>query len=119
MKKRFGFKLSCLLLAIVMLMPLLSGFAAMADEQEAPQPEPQAVEGVIGNVRLISWDVMEIEFSAPVLNNADAQTTFTILIDDVAVQWDYLSYFAFGTHDIGYAAKPVVNIRLREALDTG
>ena len=73
------------------------------------------VNGTLGDVRLITGDVLELEFSNPVLNDADAQATFDILIDGKEVEWEYLSYFAFGE----YADKPVVNVRLKNALDIG
>ena len=73
------------------------------------------VPGTLGEVRLITGSELEIEFSSPVLNNADAQATFKIIIDGTEAEWEYLSYFAFGD----YAAKPVVNARLKTALDAG
>lgn len=73
------------------------------------------VQGNLGDVRLITGDVLELEFSSAVLNDADAQATFDILIDGKDVEWEYLSYFAFGE----YADKPVVNVRLKNALDIG
>jgi hypothetical protein len=56
------------------------------------------VNGTLGDVRLITGDVLELEFSNPVLNDADAQATFAILIDGKEVEWEYLSYFAFGEY---------------------
>ena len=73
------------------------------------------VNGTLGDVRLITGDVLELAFSNPVLNDADAQATFDILIDGKEVEWKYLSYFAFGE----YADKPVVNVRLKNPLDIG
>ena len=73
------------------------------------------VNGTLGDVRLITGDVLELEFSKPVLNDADAQATLDILIDGREVEWEYLSYFAFGE----YADQPVVNVRLKNALDIG
>ena len=66
------------------------------------------IPGTLGDVRLITGDVVELEFSTPVLNNADAKATFKVIVDGVEAEWEYLSYFAFGD----YAAKPVVSIRL-------
>lgn len=78
-------------------------------------PEGTVVDGTLGDVRLITGDVLELEFSQPVLNDADAQATFSILTDGKEVEWEFLSYFAFGD----YADKPVVNVRLKHPLDIG
>src|SRR5680860_775199 len=45
------------------------------------------VTGTLGDVRLITSDVLELEFSNPVLNDADAQATFEILTDGKEVDW--------------------------------
>ena len=68
----------------------------------------------LGNVFLITGSEIEIDYNAPVLNDADAQAIFTILVDGKPVQWEYLSYFDFGP----YAARGgVVNVRITERID--
>ena len=94
-----------MLVSMFTLMPM-GAFGAAAGEK---------VVGTLGEVRLITGAELEIEFSSPVLNNADAQATFKLLVDGTEAEWEYLSYFAFGD----YAAKPVVNVRLKNALDAG
>ena len=109
MKKTISFKFACVLMAVAMFLPLATGLFAAAEEPGT------AIVGDLGAVRLITGEVLEVEFSAEVLTNADAQATFTVLVDGEPVGWEYMSYFAFGP----YAAKPIVNIRLDEALDAG
>jgi hypothetical protein len=106
--KRLPLTAARLLLMISMVVLLMVGTAFGASAGTV-------VNGTLGDVRLITGDVLEIEFSNPVLNDADAQATFDILIDGKEVEWEYLSYFAFGE----YADKPVVNVRLKNALDIG
>ena len=71
-----------------------------------------AADPVLGNVNLITDKEIEIAFSEPVTSDAEAQTIFTVLVDGKPVEWEFLSYFAFGE----YAASPIVNIRLKEPL---
>ena len=97
-------------------LPLMSCMVVLLMVGAAFRPSAgNVVNGTLGDVRLITGDVLELEFSQPVLNDADAQATFDILIDGKEVTWKYLSYFAFGE----YADKPVVNVRLTRALDIG
>ena len=51
-------------------------------------PAGTVVDGALGDVRLITGDVLELEFSNPVLNDADARATFEILIDGEEVYPD-------------------------------
>ncbi|NJD09447.1 MAG: hypothetical protein FIB01_03030, partial [Gemmatimonadetes bacterium] len=105
---RLPLKAARFLLLSGIVVPLIAGTASRA-------PEGTVVDGTLGDVRLITGDVLELEFSSPVLDDADAQATFAILIDGKEVEWKYLSYFAFGD----YADRPVVNVRLKHALDIG
>ena len=74
------------------------------------------VAGNLGEVLLITGSELEIEFDTPILNNTDAQASFTILVDGQPVEWEYLSYFDFGP----YATRGgVVNARLKNELDAG
>ncbi|MDR2712975.1 MAG: dockerin type I domain-containing protein [Clostridiales bacterium] len=116
-----------LLLAFVMGFALLSGgmllFAAAEDE---PGPDlaqtglledelPHALIADLNDVFLISGDVLEIEYNAPV-SAAEAKALFDIRVDGTPVAWEFLSYFDFGA----YAARGgVVNVRLAEPLDAG
>jgi hypothetical protein len=86
--------------------------------QSGIAPLDFGVPGTLGNVYLITGDVLEIEFNAPspILNNVDAQRTFTILIDNTVVAWEFLSYFEFGSYG---ERGGVVNVRLAEELDVG
>ena len=101
-------KIIAILLLASLILPCLPLSAAVAGAGDV-------VPGTLGDVRLITGDVIELEFSTPVLNNADAQATFKVVVNGAAAEWEYLSYFAFGD----YAAKPVVSIRLKNALDVG
>jgi X-Pro dipeptidyl-peptidase len=76
-------------------------------------PNPKAAD--INDVYLITGDVLEIEYDVPV-TATEAKALFTIKVDDVEVEWYFLSYFDFGS----YAARGgIVNVRLAESLDTG
>ncbi|MCL2873512.1 MAG: hypothetical protein FWE29_01115 [Defluviitaleaceae bacterium] len=72
--------------------------------------------GVLGNVFLITGEVLEIEYTQPILNNAHAQSVFTINVDGEPVEWEFLSYFNFGSFG---ERGGVVNVRLTEELDAG
>ena len=114
MKKHLWVKTICLLLIVSFALPLF----ALADEQEAAEEgiAAAAAAGTLGAVLLISHDVIEIEYDVPVLSDEEAKATFNIMLDGQEVEWEFLSYFAFGP----YAARGgVVNVRLAEELDTG
>ena len=65
---------------------------------------------------LITGDVLEIEYSKPVLTDEEAQAIFDIYVNGAPVEWEFLSYFDFGS----YATRGgVVNIRLAEPVDAG
>ncbi|MCL1873255.1 MAG: S-layer homology domain-containing protein [Clostridiales bacterium] len=66
----------------------------------------------LGDVNLITDKEIEIIYCEPVESDEEAQEIFTVLVDGKEVEWEYLSYFDFGD----YADDPVVNIRLKEAL---
>jgi len=108
-------KLKRLPLTAARLLLMLSMFVLLMVGTAFGPSAGTVVNGTLGDVRLITGDVLELEFSNPVLNDADAQATFDILIDGKEVAWKYLSYFAFGE----YADKPVVNVRLKNPLDIG
>jgi len=72
--------------------------------------------GTLGEVHLITGDVIEIEFDAAHFNDQQAQETFTILVDGYPVDWTFLSYFNFGVYG---ERGGVVNVLLEEALDAG
>ena len=63
------------LLSILSMVALLMTGTALGDRAGT------VVNGTLGGVRLITGDVLELEFSNPVLNDADAQATFDILLD--------------------------------------
>ena len=97
---------------------LLSSMGSAAGEQELGQQLEvgDPIEGNLANVFLITGSEIEIEFDKEVLNDADAQSTFTIKVDGAPVEWEFLSYFDFGSYgDRG----GVVNVRLKEPLDVG
>ncbi len=74
------------------------------------------VGGTLSEVILITGSEIEIEFDVAILNDKDAHNTFTISVDGAPVEWEYLSYFDFGTYgDRG----GVVNVRLKDPLDAG
>jgi hypothetical protein len=67
-------------------------------------------------VLLVTGQEVEIAIDTPVANAAEAKASFDIFVDGQPVEWDYLSYFDFGS----YAARGgVLNVRLKEALDAG
>ena len=109
--KHLSRKAISLLLMISMVIPLIAGLPVTATGMESGI----TIDGTLGTVSLITGNELEIEFSTPVLNEADAKATFKIFVDGVEAEWEYLSYFAFGP----YAAKPIVNVRLKDTLDTG
>ena len=79
-------------------------------------PVSVAEEAATAPVSLISEDVLEIEYAEPVADDAAAKALFEIAVDGQPVEWEFLSYFDFGP----YAERGgVVNIRLKNALDTG
>ena len=81
-------------------------------EDALPAPEPAD----LNNVYLITGDVLEIEYSEGVSDNDEAHELFTIEVDEDEVDWEFLSYFDFGS----YAERGgVVNVRLTNSLDTG
>ncbi len=106
--KRLPIAIVSLVLMLSLIMPIFIGLPAFAGNGKV-------IDGELGDVRLITGAELEIEFSKPVLNNEDAHATFKLFVEDKEVEWDYLSYFDFGD----YAAKPVVNVRLKEALEIG
>lgn len=76
---------------------------------------PAAEAAVIGNARLISADVVEIDCDTN-LGKELAEQSITIVYDGQEVEWEYLSYFDFGP----YAERGgVINVRLKNALDVG
>ena len=86
------------------------------DKEEDPDLYPLYQRGTLGNVYLITGDVLEIEYTQPILSNAHAQSVFTINVDGEAADWEFMSYFDFGT----FAERGgVVNVRLNNALDAG
>ncbi|MBQ6808352.1 MAG: hypothetical protein IJP07_04220, partial [Firmicutes bacterium] len=92
------------LFVLVMAMLITCGYA------------PEALAADLGDITLISEDVIEIEYNEPVTSNEQAQGIFTIEYDGEKVEWEFLSYFDFGP----YAARGgVVNVRLKEALEVG
>jgi hypothetical protein len=101
--------------------PNLSGSEGQA--QNRVQDGARTITGTVGGVRLITDRELEIAFSKPIENDAEAKASFTIIIDGRRLspsEWDYLSYFNFGPHlwSVGGSAKGgVVNIRLKEPLD--
>ncbi|MDR2712266.1 MAG: hypothetical protein LBB91_04025, partial [Clostridiales bacterium] len=118
-----------LLLVLIVSLVTLSGalvlFAAPASDdyeqileiEDDLIPDPAiaaafADDPVLGDVNLITDKEIEIVFSEPVESDAAAQAVFAVLVDGKPVEWEFLSYFNFGE----YAANPVVNIRLKEAL---
>ncbi|MCL1874325.1 MAG: hypothetical protein FWF85_09465, partial [Clostridiales bacterium] len=115
-----------LLLALIIGSALLSGGLIFAAGEEPPEvdfgqaaileellPLPEPAD--LNNVYLINCDVLEIEYNEPV-TAAQAKALFTIKVDGVEVEWEFLSYFDFGQ----YATRGgVVNVRLTEPLDTG
>jgi hypothetical protein len=73
------------------------------------------VQGAIGNVYLITGQEIEVDFDAPVTANNFRQT-FDVFVDNVKVDYEFLSYFDFGS----YAARGgVLNLRLPAKLDAG
>jgi len=86
-----------------------------------------AVAGTMGEVRLITGEVLEIEFNAPIMNAQQARDTFTIYLDDTALvygtDWEFLSFFGFGRFpwydDNGTDIGGVVNVRLLDELYVG
>lgn len=74
------------------------------------------IEGTIGEVHLITGDVIEIEFDAPIFNEQQAREVFNITVDGAPVNWTFLSYFDFGVYG---ERGGVANIRLDDALDAG
>ncbi|MDR2560377.1 MAG: hypothetical protein LBC63_01195 [Holophagales bacterium] len=81
-----------------------------------------AVDGVVGGVRLITDRELEIAFSVPIENDAEAKASFAILIDGKPLppsEWEYLSYFNFGPYawTAGASKGGAVNIRLKTPLD--
>lgn len=75
-----------------------------------------AISGTLSEVFLITGNEIEIEYDGEVLNNADAHATFAISVDGKSVNWEFLSYFDFGTYG---ERGGVVNIRLKDLLDAG
>jgi hypothetical protein len=71
--------------------------------------------GNMANVALITGSEVEIEFDEVVTAN-NAQQTFGVFVDGQKVEYEFLSYFDFGSYAI---RKGVVNIRLKDALDAG
>jgi|GEM_PF-899798 len=70
----------------------------------------------LANVLLITGSEIEIDYPKAVPNDFVAKAIFDIKVDGQAVEWDYLSYFDFGS----YATRGgVVNLRLKNALDVG
>jgi hypothetical protein len=69
------------------------------------------VVGAMGGVNLITDKEIEIVFDAPVIAR-NAKASFDVLVGGKKVDFDFLSYFAFGD----FAANPLVNIRLKQAL---
>jgi hypothetical protein len=73
------------------------------------------VQGTFGNVYLITGQEVEVDFNAPVTENNFKQT-FDVFVDNVKVDYEFLSYFDFGN----YAARGgVLNLRLPDKLDAG
>ena|GEM_PF-2504161 len=73
------------------------------------------VPAILGEVHLITDDIIEIEFNAPV-NEQQAREAFTIMVDGGPAVWTFLSYFDFGVYG---ERGGVVNVRLEEGLDAG
>ncbi|MCL1815970.1 MAG: hypothetical protein FWG43_00010 [Clostridiales bacterium] len=68
------------------------------------------------DIKLITGAELEIAYPKVVPNDYIAQCLFDITLDGEAVEWEFLSYFDFGT----YAERGgVVNVRLKEELETG
>lgn len=66
--------------------------------------------------RLVSGDVIEIEYPEPVTCDAQAKALFSVTVGGQEAEWEFLSYFDFGT----YAERGgVVSLRLGRALDIG
>ncbi|MEL7566636.1 MAG: hypothetical protein AAGU27_17390, partial [Dehalobacterium sp.] len=70
---------------------------------------------VVSYVYLITDREIEIGFDTPILDSAAAAATFKVTVDGEEVDYDYLSYFDFGS----YETAPAVNIRLKDPLDIG
>jgi hypothetical protein len=73
------------------------------------------IAGTLGEVFLISGDVIEIEYSE-LVTKADAEALLTVTVDKKDVDWEFLSYFDFGSYG---ERDGVINIRLKEGLDVG
>ncbi|ATW26754.1 hypothetical protein [Candidatus Formimonas warabiya] len=70
---------------------------------------------VVSYVYLITDREIEIGFDTPILDSAAAAATFKVTVDGEEVDYDYLSYFDFGS----YETAPAVNIRLKDPLNVG
>ena len=68
------------------------------------------------SARLISSDVIEIEYPEPVLSDAEAKELFRVSVGGAAAEWEYLSYFDF---DADGERGGVLSLRLSKALDGG
>ncbi|MCL1893039.1 MAG: hypothetical protein FWG02_02225 [Holophagaceae bacterium] len=76
-------------------------------------------EGNMGSVRLITDREIEIQYSKPVSNDAEAKAIFEVFIDAKPLatsDWEYLSFFNFGQYKWAENGG-VVNIRLKVPLD--
>src|SRR5699024_7391555 len=87
-----------------------------SEKDELGNTTSGSVIGNLADVSLITDSEIEIEFDKEILNDADAQDTFTIEVDGTPVAWEFLSYFKFGPYG---DRNGVVNVRLEEPLDVG
>ncbi|MCL2367004.1 MAG: hypothetical protein FWC75_08200 [Oscillospiraceae bacterium] len=113
--KRISFATVGFVLLLSLIMPTLAFANEVTPAADGSNPI-SAVAGTLGEVHLITGDVVEIEFDAPILNAQQAREVFTIRVDGNPVAWTFLSFFDFGAYG---ERGGVVNIRLDEALDAG
>ncbi|MCL1908172.1 MAG: hypothetical protein FWG12_02245 [Holophagaceae bacterium] len=100
----------------------LSTMAGLATAQAPVRASATNPNGIMGKVRLITDREIEVEFSAPLANDAEAKASLAIYVDKVRLSpsdWEYLSYFNFGPYvwsGNGVASGGVLNIRLKKPL---
>ena len=69
----------------------------------------------VSGVNLITEQEIEIVCTTEPANAKEVYDNFIVTVGDDKVEYTYLSYFRFGS----YANAPVINIRLKEPLNTG